>query len=87
VCDRYTNLLYCASYLESPTPGVSTEPRAPQSGVLEGADLSGAQLEGADLRGVDLSKARGVTRAQVEVADTDAMTTWPVFADDDPGAK
>jgi uncharacterized protein YjbI with pentapeptide repeats len=54
---------------------------------LEGANLNGAQLEGADLRGVDLSKARRVTRAQVEVAGTDATTIWPVFADDDPEAE
>jgi hypothetical protein len=53
---------------------------------LRGADLTGANLEGAELTGADLagavlSRARGLTQAQVDTAFCDAQTVIP------PGLK
>ena len=53
---------------------------------LRGADLTGANLEGVDLTGTDLAgavltRARGLTQAQVDTAFCDARTVIP------PGLK
>ena len=53
---------------------------------LRGADLTGANLDGADLTGADLAgavltRARGLTQAQVDDAFCDALTVIP------PGLK
>lgn len=44
---------------------------------FDGANLAGAQLAGAHLEGVDLSRANGLTRAQVETAQMDGTTKLP----------
>jgi hypothetical protein len=36
--------------------------------IFTGADLTDAELDGADLEGADLTKAKGLTREQVESA-------------------
>jgi hypothetical protein len=53
------------------------------SGVsLYGAHLSLADLSLAYLRGVDLSEARGLTREQIESADTDETTMLPDYLEE-----
>ena len=49
---------------------------------LQGADLSGANLQGADLRSANLTKARGLTREQLDKACGDNKTTLPDYLAD-----
>lgn len=44
---------------------------------FDGVDLTGANLKGADLSRADLSKARGLTAAQLKLANTDSGTLVP----------
>lgn len=47
--------------------------------LLDGADMTDANLEGARLQGVNLSSVRGLTKAQLELAETDDTTVLPTF--------
>ena len=44
---------------------------------LQGADLHGARLEGANLAGAEMSRARGLSPAQLATACGDEATTLP----------
>lgn len=48
-----------------------------QESNLDGASLEGAMLFQANLRGVDLSKVKGLTQPQIDMACTDKATKLP----------
>ena len=47
------------------------------SAKMDGADLTGAKLDITSFLGTDLSKTKGLTQAQIDVACSDAKTKLP----------